>query len=125
VKKETAWGSIWLGDGRTRFRIWAPGVEMLGLELEGQKTESLSRDPEGWFETVALAAPGQRYRYRLPDGRSCPDPAARRLSGGVNGWSVVTDPSAYVRKHPPGKAARGARRSSKRFIAGCGADFRG
>ena len=55
----------------------------------------------GWFEAeIAAAAAGQRYRFRLPDGRAVPDPASRAQSGGVHGWSVLDDAAAHVWTNP-------------------------
>lgn len=45
----------------------------------------------GWFAMEAEARPGTRYRFVLPDGLQVPDPASRAQSGGVHGWSVVTE----------------------------------
>lgn len=82
-------------EGRTRFRIWAPGVEALGLELDGESLP-MAREEGGWFEAATdRAPPGAAYRYRLPDGALCPDPASRAQAGDVDGPSLVVDPLAY------------------------------
>ncbi|RAK52228.1 malto-oligosyltrehalose trehalohydrolase [Phenylobacterium deserti] len=89
------WGATWLGDGRTRFRLWAPGQTRLSLEIEGRDALALETGADGWFETIVQASPGARYRYRLENGLAVPDPASRAQAGDVHGWSLVTDPTAY------------------------------
>lgn len=90
------WGARYLGDGRTRFRLWAPGAASVTLEVEGLAGVELVPDAEGWVDVEAGAAPGDLYRYRLADGTAFPDPAARRLAGGVHGWSVVTSADDFA-----------------------------
>ena len=113
------WGAESRPDGETRFRLWAPGVETLDLELgdkafrpaqphgDGWREVQTNVPPEsvgplpmqrqgvGWWELVAHAPPGTRYRFVLPDGLKVPDPASRRQDGGVHGWSVVVGPDQY------------------------------
>jgi maltooligosyltrehalose trehalohydrolase len=91
---DTAWGATVLPDG-VRFRIWAPDVPSLQLEIEHHPPLDLAPGPEGWYETILSCEAGTRYRYRLPEGLVVPDPASRRQSGDVHGWSVVVDPAAY------------------------------
>ncbi len=98
-----AWGATVTPDG-VRFRIWAPDVPALHLEIENRNPIALTRDADGWYETSAVCDTGTRYRYRLPadiaGGLAVPDPASRRQSGDVHGWSVVVDPAAYTWKNP-------------------------
>jgi malto-oligosyltrehalose trehalohydrolase len=91
-------GAEWLGDGRTRFRLWAPGAQRITLEIDGARNLAqcaMKREPDGWFECVAQAAPGTRYAYRLESGQRVPDPASRCNAEDVHGASVVVDPQAY------------------------------
>ena len=82
-------------DGRTRFRIWAPGADRLTLELDGAALP-MERAEGGWFERETdRARPGATYRYRLADGALCPDPASRAQADDIAGPSVVVDPRAY------------------------------
>lgn len=94
-----AWGAVITPHG-TRFRVWAPDAPSLTLEVEGRDALALARDAEGWFEAVLPCPAGTRYRYRLPEtlagGIAVPDPASRRQSGDVHGWSVVVDPHGYA-----------------------------
>lgn len=84
------------GHGRTRFGLWAPGVDAVKIEFRGGETIPMTRGRGGWFVADALCGAGSRYRFRLPDGQAVPDPASRAQDGDVHGWSVVTDPDAYV-----------------------------
>ena len=95
-----AWGPLLLGDGRVRFRLWAPDCVSVSLEIEGAQSLTMTRGERGWFAVEASAAVGTRYRFRLPDGRAVADPASRRQAGGVHGWSVVCDPGGYDRSCP-------------------------
>ena len=90
-----AWGPVLLGDGRARFRLWAPDKSAIKLELEGEAPVSMEPEGEGWFSALAEAKPGARYRFRLDDDLAVSDPASRAQSGGVHGWSVLCDPDAY------------------------------
>ena len=82
-------------DGTTRFRLWAPSVEGVSLEREGQEPLAMQAQPGGWFGLTCPAPAGTRYRYRLPDGLAVPDPASRQQAGDVHDPSVVVDPRAY------------------------------
>ncbi len=88
------WGARY-ADGITRFRLWAPDRETVALEIDGDAPVAMERDGEGWFEMARAVAPGTRYRFRLDPDLAVPDPASRGQSGGVHGWSVVSDPDAY------------------------------
>ena len=83
-----------LGDGTTRFRIWAPSVDRLDLVIrDGTVALPLQPTDGGWFTLVTDQAPvGTAYHYRLPDGLCVPDPASRAQSGDAHGPSVVVDP---------------------------------
>ncbi len=82
-------------DGTTLFRIWAPSVQALEIEIQSADTEPMIRGEDGWFEQRIPCGAGTRYRYRMPDGLTVPDPASRRQDGDVHGWSVVIDPQAH------------------------------
>ncbi len=89
------WGPRTVGDGLTRFRLWAPDAAAVRLEIEGADPVEMHGAGDGWFQAHASAAPGTRYRFQLPDGLAVPDPASRRQEGGVHGWSIVTDPAGF------------------------------
>ncbi|MBV9782958.1 MAG: malto-oligosyltrehalose trehalohydrolase [Acidisphaera sp.] len=87
-------------DGTVRFRLWAPSVDSVALEIEGQEPQSMKSEAGGWFLATARAKAGSRYRFRLPDGLAVPDPASRRQAGDVHDASIVVDPNAYRWQHP-------------------------
>ena len=95
-----SFGAHCLGDGRTRFRLWAPGVDSLQLEFGDGRRLPMQRGEAGWFENCVRCAPGTAYRYRLPDGLAVPDPASRAQLDDVHGFSLVVDPHAYAWRHP-------------------------
>lgn len=86
-----------LAGGRCQFRVWAPAVQEVLLELEGDAPvrHSLTRDARGYhtLEVAGIHA-GQRYRYLL-DGRRYPDPCSRYQPEGPHGPSEVVDRLAY------------------------------
>ena len=86
-----------LDDGAVRFRLWAPAARQVGLCLDGAShPRPLATAPGGWFElTTREAAHGTRYRYRIDDEWSVPDPASRYNPNDVDGPSAVVDPFAF------------------------------
>jgi maltooligosyltrehalose trehalohydrolase len=97
----TGWGPAHLDDDRTRFRLWAPDRDAVMLEIHDGEPMAMSRGDGGWFDADAQAPAGTRYRFRLGgDDLVVPDPASRRQSGGVHGWSVVTVPDDYQWRCP-------------------------
>lgn len=83
---------------RTHFRVWAPGCMQVQLELDagdGLAVIPMTSAGPGWFETFADCGAGARYRYRLDDSASIPDPASRSQPEGLNGPSEVVDPRAF------------------------------
>ena len=90
------WGAQFSRVGEARFRIWAPALDRLDLVLAG-KAAPMTRSEDGWFELVANGVEhGQEYFFRLPDGSTVPDPAARAQAGDVHGPSLVIDPTRYL-----------------------------
>ncbi|MXN73778.1 DUF3459 domain-containing protein [Burkholderia sp. 4701] len=87
---------------RTHFRVWAPGCTQVQLELDtGSGPAALPMTPAGpnWFEVFADCGAGARYRYRLDDAVSIPDPASRSQPDGLRGPSEVVDPRAFTWRH--------------------------
>ena len=82
-------------DGSTRFRLWAPSVVGVAVQLDDGTTVPMQEEGGGWHVAELPCGPGTRYRYRLPDGMLVPDPASRLQHGDVHGWSVVVDPRAH------------------------------
>jgi maltooligosyltrehalose trehalohydrolase len=82
-------GAFDLGDGRTRFSVWAPRADRVELVLTERITGTLGREHDGYHVGVFDAPPGTAYRYRL-DGRGpFADPASRSQPEGVHGPSEV------------------------------------
>lgn len=93
-------GAVVQPDGSTRFRLWAPALAELTLELGDGRSQRLRPGADGLFEhTMARCPAGTAYRYRLPDGTAVPDPASRAQADDVHGDSLVVDPAAYRWKH--------------------------
>ncbi|RZL11506.1 MAG: malto-oligosyltrehalose trehalohydrolase [Rubrivivax sp.] len=94
-------GARQLKDGRSCFRLWAPGLQAAELVLKGSTGErrlvGAERGPDGWHQATVDDAPtGTRYRWRLPDGLEVPDPASRSNPDGVHDFSELIDPGAYA-----------------------------
>jgi maltooligosyltrehalose trehalohydrolase len=82
-----------------RFRLWAPDVPFVDLELldEPKQTIRMERSDDGWHETVtASAVAGSRYKFRISDDLSVPDPASKFQPEDVHGPSEVVNPAAWV-----------------------------
>ena len=90
------WGPHRAGPGGVRFALWAPALASVDLEIEARAPLAMLAGGDGWFSVEAEAAAGSRYRFVLPDGLAVPDPASHAQSGGVHGWSVITDAGAHV-----------------------------
>ena len=75
----------------TEFRLWAPKVGHIRLELDGIDVGAMQRADDGWHRLSLLAPGGTRYRFILPDGLAVPDPASRYQPDGVHGPSEVID----------------------------------
>ena len=69
-------GATLIKDGRTQFRLWAPGQENVSVEIEGTAPVPMRRRADGWFEGQADRGAGAKYRYRLQNGLAVPDPAS-------------------------------------------------
>ncbi len=93
-------GAAYLGDGRTRFRLWAPRQERVAVVVEGGAPRPMVAQPDGWFELETACGAGASYLYRLDSGQDVPDPASRSQQEDVHGPSLVVDPNAYRWRHP-------------------------
>jgi maltooligosyltrehalose trehalohydrolase len=81
-----------------RFQLWAPSARTVELVLRngsGPTQVGMERGAGGWYEAVAVAAPGTPYRYRIDGKLEVPDPASRYNPEDVHGASVVVDPRAH------------------------------
>jgi maltooligosyltrehalose trehalohydrolase len=99
-RHEMPFGAALQPDGRTRFRLWAPGQTEVTLRLlDRDRSQPMQRLEDGWFACETQAGAGDRYLYRLQDGMEVPDPASRGQLGDVHGPSRVIDPQAYSWEH--------------------------
>jgi maltooligosyltrehalose trehalohydrolase len=94
-------GAQLLGEGGTRFRVWAPSVVRAELQLAGARAHPMHAAEPGWHEvTVPEAGAGCRYKFllHLQDGAvwSVPDPASRSNPDGVHAASSVVDARSYA-----------------------------
>ena len=90
-----SWGARLVGDGEAHFRLWAPALHTLAVEIDGNAV-AMNPEADGWFGVTAPAAPGARYQFLLPDGTRVPDPASQAQAGDVHGPSLLVDQEAYV-----------------------------
>jgi maltooligosyltrehalose trehalohydrolase len=89
---DTTSGVAYLGDGRARFRIWAPRRRRVQLHLVApqERTVRLKEAGDGYYEAeIADVFPGALYFYRLDMAVERPDPASRLQPQGVHGPSQV------------------------------------
>ena len=90
------YGATPLGDEGVRFRVWAPDVGSLSLQLSERPPLAMQRDGEDFELLVPDAQPGDTYSFLFEDGRLRPDPVSRSQPHGVHGPSQVVDPDAFV-----------------------------
>lgn len=90
-------GSRFLPDGTCRFRVFAPYLKSVSLELPARtETRPLVRDADGyWSAAWKDLAHGERYLYRLDDRLSRPDPASHSQPEGVHAASEAWDHSRF------------------------------
>ncbi len=77
-------------DGRTEFRLWAPGQTDVQLVIRDRPPIQMEKAPDGFFEARADCGPGARYRYRIGH-LGPPDIASRQQDGDTKGWSIVRE----------------------------------
>jgi maltooligosyltrehalose trehalohydrolase len=100
VRRGMPFGAELLPRGGVSFRLWAPSVRKLELELidpEGARQRvPMTAQDDGWYATVTdRASAGTLYSYRVDDRQDVPDPASRFQPRGVHGPSQVVDPFGY------------------------------
>ena len=88
-------GAKYLGEGRTRFVVWAPLAEQVEVRLVSPREalQPLTKDHRGYFSGVVSGVePGCLYFFRLNGEQDLTDPASRFQPQGVHGPSQVVDP---------------------------------
>ncbi len=88
-----------LDDGVAKFRLWAPGAHGVTLELthaRGRHVQPLSAEEAGWYTATLENLPADaRYRFRVDNRISVPDPASRFNPQDVHAASALIDPCSY------------------------------
>lgn len=78
------------------FRVWAPVIKKVEVAFEGGESVPLLAEAAGYFSgLVPNARVGSRYKYKLDNGETCPDPASRFQPEGPHGSSEVVDAAAF------------------------------
>lgn len=88
-------GATPLKSGGVQFRVWAPDVSCLALQLAQRPALPMNRDGEDFELVVPDAQAGDMYSFVFDDGRQRPDPISRSQPRGVHGPSQVVDPGAF------------------------------
>lgn len=92
-------GAQYQGNNRCEFKVWAPLLQQVDLEIEGPEARliPLQKDEDGyWSALVDAVPPGTLYRYRLDGELMRPDPASQSQPDDVHGPSEVVDHAAHV-----------------------------
>ncbi len=87
-------GAWYLGEGRCRFRVWAPAARSVELHLLSpqERFVPMTQRNRGYYETVVEGVePASLYLYCLDGSRERPDPASRSQPQDVHGPSQVVD----------------------------------
>jgi maltooligosyltrehalose trehalohydrolase len=87
-------GPWYLGEGRCRFRVWAPFAQSVEVHLLApeERLIPMAQRTRGYYEAVVAGVePGALYRYRLDETRDRPDPASPFQPQDVHGPSQVID----------------------------------
>ena len=92
-------GATLLGDGKVRFRVWAPKADTVSVKILSGKeirTVPLGKEGDGYFSAiVSHLREGDRYFYVLDRKKERPDPASRFQPDGVHGPSQIVDPDGF------------------------------
>jgi len=94
LRPEITLGAIAAGEGRCRFRVWAPGVKKVEVHFSFPRDLVVPLQDENGYHQAVLegAGPGSLYFYRLDGEKERPDPASRFQPQGVHGPSQVVSP---------------------------------
>ena len=88
------YGATPVPHGGVQFRVWAPNVQTLAVNVEGP-VFPMTREGEDFHVLVPSARPGQSYSLVLDDAKERPDPVSRLQPLGVHGPSQIVDPDAF------------------------------
>src|SRR3954471_10472031 len=82
------------------YRAWAPLHKTLRVVVNGGREIGLARDEDGVFSGIdAEGKAGDLYQFKLPDGKTLPDPGTHFQPQDVHGPSEVIDHNAF--RWPP------------------------
>jgi maltooligosyltrehalose trehalohydrolase len=90
-----AYGATPLPGGGVQFRVWAPYVRTLAVNMGGA-IFPMTREGETFQVLAPHAQPGQTYCLVLDDARERPDPVSRSQPQGVHGSSEIIDPEVFA-----------------------------
>lgn len=96
--REKQLGATYLPGAGTEFLLWAPHSHDVSIHVVNGKSRPIQMEPveRGYhYALVEDLQPGNRYLYRLDDGRELPDPASRLQAEGVHGPSEIVAPSSF------------------------------
>ena len=101
---QPTFGAQVIGEGHTRFVLWAPDAYRVDVEVEDLPSATMVKTDDGCVAAEIACGHGARYRYRIfgdddDEGSLIPDPAARAQAGDIDGPSVVVDPNHYHWQH--------------------------
>src|SRR3954454_13001242 len=86
-----------LAAGGVHFRVWAPRVREIAVEIDGGPPIALNAEADGYYSGLAVdARPGLRYGFRTDTlDRLLPDPVSRFQPEGPHGPSEIVDPASF------------------------------
>jgi len=87
-------GATYLGNRRCEFVLWAPLLPDVTVRIvsPAERVIPMTPLPEGYWGTVIEGlSPGDRYVFRVTQGRDRPDPASYSQPLGVHGPSEIVD----------------------------------
>jgi maltooligosyltrehalose trehalohydrolase len=88
------WGARPSTAGHWDISLWAPSVAVLTLHLGDELPFAMTRGADGVHRARVQAAEGTRYAFSTT-GAPFADPASLQQENGVEGWSLLRDPSRF------------------------------
>src|SRR5688572_30448555 len=77
------------------YRVWAPKHETLSVVVSGREI-AMARAADGVFTAIdERGRAGDLYQFKLPDGKTLPDPGTHFQPQGVHGPSEVIDHGSF------------------------------
>lgn len=88
-------GAIFSPDG-TSFMLWSPAAKKIEIIINSNFSLFPEMDDEGyWYAFSDRIHPGDKYKIRIDDSKTLPDPASLFQPEGVHGSSQVIDLNSY------------------------------